>query len=51
VHGSAVTPRHFRSDAAFIDEDELRRVDVARFSLPELALRLDSFAVLFGGAE
>jgi hypothetical protein len=51
VCGTPVTPGHFRRDAAFVDEDELRRVDVPRFSLPELALRLDSFAVLFGGAE
>jgi len=51
VSCTSVTPGHFRRDTAFIDEDELRRVDAACLLLPELALRLDSCAVLLGGAE
>lgn len=51
VECATVTPRHLRGDTAFIDKDELRRVDMPRFLLPELALGLDTFAVLLGGAE
>lgn len=51
VQCSAITPRHLRGDTAFVDKDELRGVDTPRFGLPELALSLDSFAVLLGGAE
>lgn len=51
VECAAIAPRHFCRDAAFIDEDELRRVDVPGFSLPEPALRCDTLAVLLGGVE
>lgn len=47
----AIAPSHFRRDAALVDEDELRRVDVPGFLLPELPLRFDSLAVLLGSVE
>jgi hypothetical protein len=51
VQGAAIAPGHFRGDTALIDEDELRRIDLPGFLLPELALRFDSLAVLLGGVE
>ena len=51
VQGSAVTPRHFRGDAALVNEDELRRIDLSGFLLPEPALAFDSLTVLLGGVE
>jgi hypothetical protein len=47
----AIAPSHFRRDAALVDEDELRRVDVPGFLLPELPLRFDSLAVLLRSVE
>ena len=51
VQRTSVTPRHFRGDAALVNEDELRRIDLSGFLLPELALRSDSLAVLLSGVE
>ena len=51
VQRTSITPRHFRGDAALVDEDELRRIDLPGFLLPEPALRFDSFAVLLGSVE
>jgi hypothetical protein len=51
VECAAIASCHFRRDSAFIDEDELRRVDITAFPLPELALCLNTFAVLFGGMD
>ena len=51
VQRTSVTPRHFRGDAALVNEDELRRIDLSGFPPPELALRFDSLAVLLGGVE
>ena len=48
---ATIAPGHFRGDAALIDEDELRRIDLSGFPLPELALRFDSITVLLGGVE
>jgi hypothetical protein len=48
---AAVAPGHFRRDTAFVDEDDLRRVDVPGFLPPELALRFDALAVLLGSME
>ena len=48
---AAIAPGQVRSDAALIDEDELRRIDLSGFPLPELALRFDSITVLLGGVE
>lgn len=47
----AIAPSHFRRDAALVDEDESRGVDVPGFVLPELPLRFDSLAVLLGSVE
>jgi hypothetical protein len=46
---STVAVRHFRRDAAFVDEDEPLRIQLPRLLAPELALRPDSCAVLCGG--
>ena len=51
VQRTSITPRHFRGDAALVDGDELRRIDLPGFLLPEPALRFDSFAVLLGSVE
>lgn len=51
MQGTAVATGHFRRDAAFVDEDDLRRIDVSGFLPPELALRLDALAVLLGSME
>ena len=51
VQPASVTPRHFRGDAALVNEDEIRRIDLSGFLPPELALRFDSLAVLLGGVE
>ena len=47
----SITPRHFRRDAALVDEDELRRIDLPGFLLPELALCFDPVTVPLGGVE
>ena len=51
VQRTSVTPRHFRGDAALVNEDELRRIDLSGFLLPEPALAFDSLTVLLGGVE
>jgi hypothetical protein len=51
VQRTSIAPGHFRGDAALIDEDELRRIDLPGFPPPELALRFDSITVLPGGVE
>lgn len=51
VQRTSITSGHFRRNAALVHEDELRRIDLSGFLLPELALRSDSIAVLFGGVE
>ena len=48
---TAVATGHFRRNTAFVDEDDLRRVDVPGFLPPELALRFDALAVLLGSME
>lgn len=51
IQPTSITPRHFRGDAALVNEDELRRIDLSGFLPPELALCFDSLAVLLGGVE
>jgi hypothetical protein len=46
-----VATGHFRRNTAFVDEDDLRRIDVPGFLPPELALRFDALAVLLGSME
>jgi len=48
---AAVATGHFRRNTAFVDEDDLRRIDVPGFLPPELALRFDALAVLLGSME
>jgi len=51
VQRTSITPRHFRGDAALVNEDELRGIDLSGFLLPKLALRFDSLAVPLSGVE
>ena len=51
VQSAPITPRHFRGDAALVNKDKLRRIDLSGFHLPELALCFDSFTVPLGGVE
>lgn len=51
VPRTSITPGHLRGDAALVNEDELRRIDLSGFLLPEPALRFDSLTVPLGGVE
>ena len=51
AHDATVASRHFRRDTAFVEEDELRRIDLFDFFLPEFSLSFDSFGILLCGVE
>ena len=46
-----VTPCHLRGDATFVQENQLRRIDLAGFLPPDTALELARSRVLLGGVE
>src|ERR1700744_2297677 len=48
---AAIAPRHLRGDAALVEEDEPRRIDLPGGFLPELPLRPDPLGVLLGGMD
>lgn len=48
---ATITSGHFRCYAALVEEDQLRRIDLARFRKPADSRATDCFHILFGGMQ
>ena len=51
AYSAAIAPRHFGGGAAFVEEDEPRRIDLPGFLLPEFPLGSDPGGILLCGVE
>ena len=49
--GAAIVTGHLGGDATFVEKDQLRRVNLARFLPPEAALEAGCGGILLGGVE